>query len=140
MEVKINVDEAMFKEILDKELSALTSEEIHEVIVHCIKEYFTKDDYANIEKLIVTQQYSRWNGQEKVVSEFTRKLIASCDYSGVQDVVDKAIETLKNKYDVLLKDLIRDMIIQSLSNSCGFRTAMENSIREYMWKEQQINN
>lgn len=139
MEVKINVDEAMFKEILDKELSALTSEEIHEVIVHCIKEYFTKDDYANIEKLIVTQKYNSW-GQEKVVSEFTTKLIASCDYSGVQDVVDKAIETLKNKYDVLLKDLIRDMIIQSLSNSGVFRTAMENSIREYMWKEQQINN
>ena len=135
MEIKITVDESMFKDVLDKELNALTPEEIHEVLVSCIKEYFTQNNYANIEKLITTTNNYGWGGTDKTVSEFTNKLIASCDYSGLQEVVDKAVEDIKDKHEYIMKDLIRDMIVKSLTDSFAFKSSVENSIREYLWRQ-----
>ena len=38
MELKINIDETMFKEVIEKELNAFSKEELRDIIRDCIAE------------------------------------------------------------------------------------------------------
>lgn len=40
MQVTINVDETMFAEVIDKELQALSSDDLKKIILEVISEYF----------------------------------------------------------------------------------------------------
>jgi len=128
MEVKINVDEAMFKDILENELKALPKEKIQEALVESIKEYFRSCDYDAIKKLLIIEKpyYSRYDCDKP--SPFAKNLIESADLSGLQDVIDKCIETLKTNYEEILKKVILESIISGFTNSGTFQNAVELAI------------
>ena len=49
MKVEINIDETQFKELLDGHLSKLSEDAIKSIIVESIREYFSQNNYENIE-------------------------------------------------------------------------------------------
>lgn len=57
------------------------------------------------------------------------KLVASCDYSKLQDVVDAAIDSLKADYNKILIDTISECIVRGMTDHYGFRQAVEDSVR-----------
>ena len=131
MEVKIEVSNEMFAEVLDKELKALQQEELHSILVECIGEYFRQNNYNNIENLIVKKD--RW-GCYDGSSDFINSSIKSCDFSALQDVVDRCIYRMKNNYEYILRDIIANTFVTGLMQNCEFqhslKTVIEDTIRE----------
>lgn len=136
MQLIINVDETMYKDILDKELKALSHEDLKEVIIECIKEYFTKDNFKNLKNLIVMESGSSWDRKE-TPTLFTKKLIESCDYSELQSIVNKSIEDLNKNHHSILEELLLNAIVRGLFNTYSFSKELESSVREILMQSQQ---
>ena len=123
MKVEINVDEMQFKELLDKQLTELPQEVIQNIIIESIREYFTQNDYQMIENLFIKKE-TRYGYTEKSSNEFLNRLINSCDYSKLQEVVDAAVENLKENNERILKDMFIEAIADRLSNTYTMRDSV----------------
>ena len=128
MEIKINVDESMFKNVLENELKALKPEEIHEVLVECIKNYFTQNNYENINKLLFEKNGAHY-GPTIISSDFTKAMIESCDYSELQEIVNESIKILKNDYKNILNNILTDALIHGLVNSYTMTSVLRDTIQ-----------
>ena len=126
MELKIEVNDEMFKDVAEKSLNALKPEQITEIMQQALLEYFRKDNYKAIEGIIVNTSRSDYWSKEP--SAFTKRIIESCDMSSLQEVVDKCIDQLKNKYNTILMRILTDMLTSSLTNNYTFQESLRNAI------------
>lgn len=136
MKVEINVDEVQFKDVLDKEFKDLPKEVLQDVIVQSIKEYFEQNNYANVQNLFLyeTKGYNSWD--TKVTStEFLNGLLKDCDYSGLQDVVDEAIKSVRENHKEILQNIVSGIITRGLLQDHYFKYELENVIREVIYRE-----
>lgn len=132
MKLEINVDETQFKDILEKELKDMPKEVIQAVIVKSIQGYFEQNDYENVQKLFVqTTGYNQWDNK-KTSTDFLNGLVKDCDYSALQDVVDKAIEDVKENHRSIVCDLISKIIADGLFQDYNFKSALDNAIRDVL--------
>ena len=134
MEVKINVDDAKFNELFEKELDALSKEDMHNIFEECIKEYFRKNNYAVIDSLIMEKDNSYNWGNVKKPTDFTKRMVELCDMSKMQEIVDACIDKLRDDYMNLLKEVISDAILHGLMDSYNMKRSMEDAIRETIYK------
>lgn len=133
MQVTINVDETMFAEVIDKELKALSSEDLKEVIISAIGEYLRQDNYKHTEELIFKDpSYAKYN---KEFTSLMDQMVKSADYSGLQDIVNKCIEEVKSNYEHLLVKAISASIIGGLINDHQFSEAVRREV-EYVLCDQ----
>lgn len=134
MKVELNVDEAQFKDVLDKEFKDLPKEVLQDAIVQSIKRYFEQNNYANVQNLFLyetTKGYNSWD--TRIIStEFLNGLLKDCDYSGLQDVVDEAIKTVKENHMSVLCSLISDIVAHGLCADYHFRNELENAIQDVL--------
>ena len=128
MEVKLDISEEQLKELMEKELKDLPKEMIQNILVECIKGYFSSNDNARLENIFVEQRNS-WN-YVKEPSQFLQKILNDCDYSGLQEVVDKCIEDLKENYRNILLTAISESLINGLTNTYSFQNVIRESIRD----------
>ena len=129
MEVKINVDESRIPEILEKELNALNAKEIHEIVIECIKQYLSQDNYKNTERLFVYKQKDHYGYTQDTPTDLLYKILKEdMDYSSLQNTVDKCIDELKNNYERLLIKVITEMIASSLANTYNMQEIILKNI------------
>lgn len=129
MEVKINVDESRIPEILEKELDALDPKEIHEIVIECIKQYLSQDNYKNTERLFIYNEENDYGCCRDMPTDLLYKILKeNMDYSSLQNVVDKCIDELKNNYERLLIKVITEMIASSLVDTHNMKEAILNTI------------
>lgn len=140
MEVKINVDDAKFNELFEKELDALSKEDMHNIFEECIKEYFRKNDYEVIDSLIMEKDNSYNWGNVKKPTDFTKRMVELCDMSKMQEIVDACIDKLRDDYMNLLKEVISDAILHGLMDSYNMKRSMEDAIRETIYRIHQEQN
>ncbi len=124
MQVTINVDETMFAEVLDKELRALSSDDLKKIILEAISEYFRLDNYKHTEELI----FKNPSAYNKEFTPLMDQMVKSADYSGLQDIVDKCIEELKSNYEHLLIKAISAPIIGGLCYDYQFTEAVRREV------------
>ena len=124
MQVTINVDETMFAEVIDKELKALSSDDLKEIIFTAVGEYLRQSDYKHTEELIFKNP-STYN---KEFTPLVDRMVKSADYSGLQDIVDKCIEEVKSNYEHLLVKAISASIISGLSYDYQFSEAVRREV------------
>lgn len=127
-QVTIEVDEKMFADVINKELEALPKEKIQDIIVESIGEYLRSNNYENIERLFIDIK-DRYGYKDVYAKPVMEKLVAGCDYSKLQDVVDAAIDSLKADYNKILIDTISECIVRGMTDHYGFRQAVEDSVR-----------
>ena len=132
MQVTINVDDNMFSEVASKELAALKSEDIKEIIVQCLGEYLRKDDYKNISQLIVLREspYGR-----EYFTPLMNDMIQHADYSKLQDIVDACIAKMKTEYAALLQNALTEALVGGLANSYGMQQAMKDAAHQMLWQD-----
>ena len=135
MKVEINVDESQFKDILEKELKDLPKEMIQDVIVKGIQGYFEQNNYENVQKLFLYEDkgYNSWN-TKLTSTEFLNGLVKSCDYSGLQSVVDEAIKSVKENHMDILRRLVSEILTNGLMNEYCFRRELENTIQDVIYR------
>ena len=125
MEVKIDVSEDQFKELLEKELNDLPKETIQNILTECIKGYFSKDNSQVLENIFIAKaRYSDY----VTPSRFLESILEKCDFSGLQEVVDNCIKDLKENYEHILIKVISSMISESLFNTHNFKFAVESVV------------
>lgn len=126
MQVTINVDDSMFAEVIDKELKALSSDDLKKIILEVISEYFRQDNYKHTEELIFKNSSSVYYNKE--FTPLMTQMVKSADYSGLQDIVDKCIEEVKSNYEHLLVKAISASIIDGLTYDYQFSQAVRREV------------
>lgn len=124
MEVKINVDESMFKDVLDKELKALTPEQIHEIICKALETYLAKPDV--MEGLLFHKDSYYGN---KHPSDLMKETFKSIDLkSECAEVTSSVMTALKANGGKILIDLVISAFAHSLFNQLCHQNEFEMTI------------
>lgn len=127
MEIKINVDETKFKDVLENELNAFSKEELHEIIRECIVEALHNDD--TLKKLFIVKDTGNYYSSERP-SQVMIQAAKSIDLSpAYKEIQDKMITTLKENYHELLEKVMLSMIVNGLTNDYDFRNRMANDVQ-----------
>ena len=113
MEVKINIDEMMFKDVLENELKAFSKEELHEIIRECIAEALRNN--TSLKNLFVTKD-SYWCTERPsdVMIYAARSMNLSPAFDEIQE---KMITELKENYHVLLEKILLQALKDGLTNN-----------------------
>lgn len=127
MQVVINMDDEKFDQLFGDEVGKLDPREIKDIFAECVKEYFAQNNYQNIERLITEKDGSYYSSKPKF-TWFGQKLIEHCDYSKLQEVVDKVIDSMVNNHETLLKEMLFEVISRGFTNSYSMQEAFQNSI------------
>lgn len=129
MELKINIDETMFKDVLEKELKAFSSEELHEIIRECIVEALRND--STIKGLFVKPKMYSYSPDEptQVLFEAAKNIDLSPAY---EEIKEKMISELKTNYSELLQKIMLKTMVDGLCNTYSFRSNLECSIGEIL--------
>lgn len=130
MEIKINVDETMFKDVLENELNAFSKEELHEIIRECIVEALHNNDV--LKNLFVQREVDYWGNAKyekpsSIVIDAARSIDLSPAYT---EIKEKMITTLQEEYHSVLERAMLGLIINGISNDYGFQSRMEYAIRD----------
>ena len=128
MEVKINVDEIMFKNVIEEELKAFSKEELHEIIRECIVEALHNDN--TLKNLFVTDKKDYWGNYtgtqpSSVVIEAAKNIDLSPAYKEIQE---KMIKVLQTDYRNILENVMMGLMIEGISNDYIFQQRMQESI------------
>lgn len=145
MKLEINVDETMFKDVLEKELKAFSEEELHEIVKGCIVEFFKNND--NIKKMFLEEKYETWGYGSNAEKHFKgyeptgllRQIVAKkFDYDEPYEEVRKSLlefcakeDTLKN----ILKEMISETFINFFANQVMNNGQLRSSIASVMHQE-----
>ena len=126
MQVVINMDDEKFDQLFGDEVGKLDPREIKDIFAECIKAYFEQNNYQNVERLI-TEKGEYYSSKPKF-TWFGQKLIEHCDYSKLQEVVDKVIDGMVNNHETLLKEMLFEVIARGFTNSYSMQKAFEDRI------------
>ena len=130
MEIKINVDETMFKDVLENELNAFSKEELHEIVRECIIEALHND--STLKNIFITEEKDYWGNLKytkpsEVMIEAARSIDLSPAYT---EIKDKMITILKEDYRSILERAILGLILNGIANDYSFQTQMTSSIED----------
>ena len=129
MELKINVDETMFKEVIEKELEAFSKEELHEIIRNCIIEALKTDGI--FKELFVGPNYSSYSYDKNRPTQLVKEAAKSIDLSpAYKEIQDLMINDLKNNYHTMLENVMLSTMAQGLCDDWNFKNTLENQMRK----------
>lgn len=131
MEIKINIDESKFQEVLEKELGAFTQEELHSIMKDAIREYLNKEEV--LKDIINKEETDRW-GCTVRGSSTMEKFVNNVDLSDVfaepKEKIKEIIsndETLKKAAVEILANLFKDRFMTAFTQDYKF-------IEELSWR------
>jgi hypothetical protein len=129
MKLEINVDETMFKDVIENELKAFSKDELHEIIRECIVEYLHNDNI--LKKIFITTKNNSWSYSTEEPSEVLIQAAKSIDLSpAYKEIQDKMITTLKENHRELLERVMFSMIKEGLTNEWSFRERLASDVEE----------
>lgn len=129
MELKINIDETMFKDVIEKELNAFSKEELHEIIRECIVEALKNN--STLKGLFVKPKMYSYSSDEptQVLFEAAKNIDLSPAYEEIQNMM---ITELKTNYSQLLQNIMMKTMVSGLCNDWGFRDNLSSAINEIL--------
>ena len=142
MEIKINIDESKFQEVLEKELGAFTQEELHSIIKDAIREYLNKEEV--LKNLINRQETDRWGYVVKGTStmeKFVNNVDLSDVFAELKEKIKQIIsddETLKKAAVEILANLFKDRFMTAFTQDYRFLEALSNRVACILTEKSQI--
>ena len=132
MEIKINIDESKFQEVLEKELGAFTQEELHSIMKEALKEYFSKEEV--LKNIVNQREIDRWGCVVKGTSAM-EKFVSNVDLSDVfaepKEKIKQIIsenETLKKAAVEILANMFKDRFMTAFTQDYKFIEALSNRV------------
>ena len=133
MELKINVDETKFGELINDELSNFTKEEIHEICRDGLIKIMSNQDTL---RGMLPQQTDYWSNKvnlESLMKTAIEKIDLSPLFADFQDMVRKFIE---ENHKALIMDIMTHALIDGLSGYMD-KFRINEIIQEYLYNHQQ---
>ena len=132
MEIKINIDESKFQEVLEKELGAFTQEELHSIMKDAIREYLNKEEV--LKSIINQQETDRWGSPVRGTSTMD-KFVNNVDLSDVfaepKEKIKQIIsedETLKKAAVEILANLFKTRFMNAFTQDYNFMEELSNRV------------
>lgn len=132
MEIKINIDESKFQEVLEKELGAFTQEELHSIMKDAIREYLNKEEVL---KNLINRQETDYRGFVIKGTSTMEKFINNVDLSDVfaepKEKIKQIIsddETLKKAAVEILVNLFKDRFMTAFTQDYRFLEELSNRV------------
>ena len=128
MELKIDIDETKFKDVIEKELGAFTKEELHDIIKDCIVKAFNSEEI--FKSFFVKQEEVGYYKELKITpGPLLVEAANSIDLTNeCKDIADTLIKTLKENHKELIVDLLLRLILNGISNDYDFQNKLKSSI------------
>ena len=141
MEIKINIDESKFQEVLEKELGAFTPEEIHAIMKEAFKEYLNREDI--LKELITKKETDRWGGyvqNSSVMDKFVSTVNLDDIFAEPKEKIKEIIceeETLKSMALELLVNIFKDRFKSAFTQDWSFMDELSNRVAGILMQKQQ---
>ena len=133
MELKINIDETMFKEVIEKELNAFSKEELHSIVRDCIVEALKNNEV--LKKLFIRTDYNRYGNLEQEPTSLVVEAAKNINlHPAFYDIQETMINELKNNYDKLLQQVMLQMMVEGLFYGSNFKNNLEEAMINILTK------
>ena len=132
MELKIEVDDSMFKEVAENELKALKPEQLQSVILDGITKALEANNYSLVNDLLFERGIGGYSSKD--FTSLAKQMIASADYSKLQGLVDRCIEEIQTNYQTILVQILTSTLVSGLTNSYEFRETLSNTIHAEVYR------
>jgi len=142
MEIKINIDESKFQEILEKELGAFTQEELHAIMKEAFKEYIKREDI--LKELITKKETDRWGGyvqNSSVMDKFVNTVNLNDIFEEPKEKIKEIIceeETLKSMALEILANLFKERFKSAFTQDWTFMDDLANRVAGMLMQKQQM--
>ena len=142
MEIKINIDESKFQEILEKELGAFTQEELHAIMKEAFKEYIKREDI--LKGLITKKETDRWGGyvqNSSVMDKFVSTVNLNDIFEEPKEKIKEIIceeETLKSMALEILANLFKERFKSAFTQDWTFMDDLANRVAGMLMQKQQM--
>ncbi len=142
MEIKINIDESKFQEILEKELGAFTQEELHAIMKEAFKEYIKREDI--LKELITKKETDRWGGyvqNSSVMDKFVSTVNLNDIFEEPKEKIKEIIceeETLKSMALEILANLFKERFKSAFTQDWTFMDDLANRVAGMLMQKQQM--
>ena len=142
MEIKINIDESKFQEVLEKELGAFTQEELHAIMKEAFKEYIKREDI--LKELITKKETDRWGGyvqNSSVMDKFVSTVNLDDIFAEPKEKIKEIIceeETLKSMALEILVNLFKERFKSAFTQDWTFMDDLANRVAGMLMQKQQM--
>jgi hypothetical protein len=133
MELKINVDETKFGELINDELSNFTKEEIHEICRNGLIKIMSNQDTLRYLLPEKTDYWSEKVNLNSLMKTAIEKIDLSPLFDDFQDMVRKFIE---ENHKTLIMDIMTHALVEGLSGYMD-KYKIQEIIRDYLYASQQ---
>lgn len=137
MELKIVVDNNMFEDVVEKELRALSTDQIKEIVIAGIKEYLKETD--SVKKLFFREDRANWGSSvtytepSKLLIEMFRNYDISADVEDIKDEITKVIKNdAANIVQKLFVQALSEALADKLRDSSNFNYMLMDSVSQIM--------
>lgn len=137
MQIVINVDETMFKDVIEGQLAAMPADTIQTIIQDAMVEYLKNSDV--IKQVFIYESSNSWGSGTKQEPANVLKLAASkFDISpAFKEVEELVLDELKTNYQHILVQALSNMMLSGFSGSGQFYDQVSMVVRNVIVNMQQ---
>ena len=131
MQLTINIDETMFKSVVEKELEAFSEEELHDIIKQCIVKFLIEGD--TIKKLLVKERSDKSYGYYTSLepTQLFESAVKSMDFNKELEGIKKVFaDCMINNYQSIVTELIGKAIARQLADKWQAEGWLERAMLE----------
>ena len=135
MELKIEVGEERFKEVIEKELNAFTKEELHDICKKALINVMSDPDVFR--SLFVTQEKNGnyWDNTVKwYANDILREAAKNISFDETfKDLQDRIIAYMKENHEDIFRNIVADTFMRGFRQAMCDGTDFNNAVREEIW-------
>ena len=138
MEIKIEVPEEKFKDVLQEELNAFTKDELHNICIEGLYKILSNPE--QLKTLFKKDGY--YNDGSYELQQMLRSAANKIDLSELYDSLkNQMIKYIRDNHEKLIKDILLDIFVSGLSqnvyNNSVFRNELSRELAEMNYNIQQ---
>ena len=138
MEIKIEVPEEKFKDVLQEELNAFTKDELHNICIEGLYKILSNPE--QLKTLFKKDGY--YNDGSYELQQMLRSAANKIDLSELYDSLkNQMIKYIRDNHEKLIKDILLDIFVSGLSqnvyNNSLFRSELSRELAQMNYDIQQ---
>lgn len=128
MELKIQIDEVMFKDVIEKELNAFSKEELHAIVRECIVHAMQNEELFK-SLFIQKRVHGCYSAPQTEPTQLMFDAAKTFDLSpAFQEIQAKMIDELKTNYKNIIETVMLRTIVNGLCYTSDFQSSMEEAV------------